>query len=134
MARKGSKSSIWIRRRGHLYFQVDDAHAAARRVSVLFTQGGDNYVIIRADVVDGHGFNLMVPIDAADTKWTRASRDVQKAVGAAPTAVSRVVATYPENPQCAHSFITEEEYLRCPLPECAPPGRHPKSPGANPWG
>jgi len=134
MARKGFGTSIWIRTRGHLYFQVDEPDEAAMRVSVLFTQGGDDYVIIRADVVDGHGFNLMVPIDAAKTKWKAASKVVEKAVGAAPTAVSRVKATYPENPQCAHSFITEEEYLRCPLPECAPPGRHPKSPGANPWG
>lgn len=134
MATQGSATNIWIRRRGYLYFLVDDPHAAARMVSVLFTQGGDDFVIIRADVVEGPGFNLMVPIDAADSEWTRASGYVQKAVGTAPTAVSQVVATYPENPQCAHSFITQEEYLRCPLPECAPPGRHPKSPGANPWG
>ncbi len=134
MATQGSATNIWIRRRGYLYFLVDDPHAAARMVSVLFTQGGDDFVIIRADVVEGPGFNLMVPIDAADSEWTRASAAVVAAVGAEPTAISQVSATYPENPQCAHSFITQEEYLRCPLPECSPPGRHPKSPGANPWG
>ena len=137
MATKGSMTDVWRRKRGHLCFRVekpDDPHAAAKRLSTLFTQGGDDYVIIRADVVTECAFNLVVPVDAAEAHWGTAFELVVQAVGASPATVCLVQRTYPEIPHQAHCFVTEEEHRAFPLHEYFPPGRHPKSPGANPWG
>jgi hypothetical protein len=134
MSTQGTATTIWDRTRGWLYFMVDDPYAAAKAVSSLFTQGGDEYVIIRADVVEGRGFNLVVPVDAMKSKWNTAVTEVQRVVGAMPANVATVVAFNPEPTHQAHCFITEEEHRRFPLHEYYPPGRHPKSPGANPWG
>jgi hypothetical protein len=134
MAIKGSAVNIWVRKRGHACFRVDKPVDAAQRVAPLFTQGDDDYVIIRADVVTGCDFNLIVAIDAAESEWPTAVRLVEQAVGQSTAAVCVVTATFPEIPQQAHCFITEDEHRRYPLHEYSPPGRHPKSPGANPWG
>lgn len=134
MTGKGSATNIWSRRRGYASFRVDDPTAAANRVSALFTQGGDDYVVIRADVVIECDVNLIVPIDAAAEAWDAALQLVGRAVGQPPARVCIVEKTYPAVPQMAHCFITEDEHRQFPLHEYSPPGRHPKSPGANPWG
>ena len=134
MMGKVTATNVWIRRRGYANFRVDDPTAAAERVSVLFTEGGDDYVVIRADVVIECDVNLIVPIDAAESEWSRALDLVRRAVGQPEVRVCIVTSTYPTVPQKAHCFITEDEHRRFPLHEYSPPGRHPKSPGANPWG
>ena len=134
MTGKGTAHNIWSRRRGYAGFRVDGPKAAAERVSALFTQGGDDYVVVRADVVMGCDVNLIVPIDAAAEMWSDALAIVERAVGQPVARVCIVEATYPAVPQQAHCFITEDEHRQFPLHEYSPPGRHPKSPGANPWG
>jgi len=125
---------IWERRRGWLLFQVANPAAAATRVSDLFCAGGDHFVVIRADVVRGSGFNLVVPLDAAANTWASAVRLIETVVGAPAVATARVLSHHPAVPHRAPCFVTRTEYTLHPLREYDPPGRHPKSPGANPWG
>ncbi len=137
MAERTMDPAVWNRMRGWLFFKVDKPSEAAERVSKLFTQGGEWWVVIRADVVDGSDFNLVVPVDSAKGTWTDAVEQVQKAVGQGrvdKAYIARVVESHPEIPHKAHCFITEEEHKQFGLKEYDPPGRHPKSPGANPWG
>lgn len=125
---------IWERKGGWLLFQVENPAAAATRVSDLFCAGGNHFVVIRADVVRGSGFNLVVPLDAAANTWPSAVRLIEKVVGARPVVAARVFSHHPAVPHRAPCFVTRAEYELHPLREFDPPGRHPKSPGANPWG
>ena len=92
-------------------------------------------MIIRADVVTGCEYNL---VDS--NRRSRASLGCcgcywcSNAVGAEPVATWCGDQDLPGDPHQAHCFITEDEYPGFPLHEYSPPGRHPKSPGANPWG
>ncbi|MBM3122523.1 MAG: hypothetical protein FJZ97_10135 [Chloroflexi bacterium] len=134
MTGKETPRNVWSRRRGYAGFRVDNPREAAERVSALFTQGGDDYVVIRADVVSGCDVNLIVPIDAAEEVWSNALALVERAVGQPAARVCIVTSYLPAVPQQAHCFVTEDEHRQFPLHEYSPPGRHPKSPGANPWG
>jgi hypothetical protein len=109
--------------------------AAAQKISDLFTQGGEDYVVIRADVVrDDQGtYNLVVPVDVKDETELKKLLPKLTAV-AGPARLLRVVDHHPDVPHRAHSFVTPVEHAKFRLPEYEPPGRHPKSPGANPWG
>jgi hypothetical protein len=133
------------RYRAWVLFVVDDPVAAAARISVpddkgltLLTEGGDNYVIVRADVVEGNqDFNLVVPIDAADKgEFDVAHKRLTDLLGGT-SMVLHVTGHCPTPPHRSNTFITESE-LNGPngyyLKEYDPSGRHPKSPGANPWG
>lgn len=108
---------------------------AAQRISDLFTQGQDDYVVVRADVVqDDQGtLNLVVPLDVRDEATLQQLLPRLTSV-AGPARLLRVVRHFPEVPHRSHSFVTPWEHDRFRLPEYDPPGRHPKSPGANPWG
>jgi|GEM_PF-6872872 len=131
------------RYRAWVLFRVDDPQVAAAQFGVQdekgvtpLTEGGGNYVIVRADVVDGdEDYNLVVPVDAADEgQFQVASDRLTAVVGARPKSVLRVAGHFPTPPHCSHTFVTEEELKSFYLEEYAPPGRHPQSPGANPWG
>lgn len=113
-------------------FNSKDPEKAAQKISEIFTQGNDEYVVIRADVVKGK-FNLVVPVDVRDDAALDGLLPKLTAV-AGPATLLRVVHHYPEEPHRAHSYVAQGEFARFPLPEYEPPGRHPKSPGANPWG
>jgi len=131
---KRPTATVWDRTRGWLFFQVKDPVAAAQRVSSLFCGGGREFVVIRADVVRGSAFNLVVPVDAATRAWRTALAEVQKAVEERAAMTARVIDYHPTIPHQAHCFVTKREHKGFPLPEYYPPGRHPNSPGANPWG
>jgi len=90
-------------------------------------------VIVRADVVEGE-YNLIVPVDAANDEAFDKVLALLKKVAKGDPLVARVVEHYPAPVHNAHSFITVDEYELNPLREYYPPGRHPQSPGANPWG
>ncbi len=108
--------------------------ATAAQIAAQFTQGGDDWVIVRADVVQG-AHNLVVPIDAAnETAFQAALAMVQGATGVQQVGVERVVAHYPSPTHRAHTFVTQSEIDEFPVPDFTSPGRHPKSPGSNPWG
>jgi hypothetical protein len=106
-------------------------------LSALLTEGGDGYVVVRADVVEGD-YNLVVPVDAVDAAafdsvLSDLSGKLNGQVLSGPT-VLHVTDHYPLPPHCSHTFVAGGEFERFPLPEYAPPGRHPQSPGYNPWG
>ena len=120
--------------RAWLFFRAENPDDATEKISSLFTEGGDDYVVVRADVAQGD-FSLVVPVDAADdAMFAKAVGLLTQAVGSAPALEVRVLRHYPAEPQRAHCFVHPEEHARYPLHEYSPPGRHPKSPGANPWG
>jgi hypothetical protein len=111
-----------------------DAPQAAEALSAYFDQGGDDYVLVRADVVEGEA-NLIVPVDAAN----QAALDsvvamIRDATGDSAPSVARVLSHNPDPPHRSHTFVTPGELDRDPVDEYSPPGRHPKSPGRNGWG
>ena len=124
--------SILERVRGWVLFNAKEPDQAAQAISALFTQGGEEYVVIRADVAEGK-FNLVVPVDVRDNAAMDALLPKLTKI-AGPATLLRVLHHYPEVPHRAHSFVAPGEHKMYPLPEYTPPGRHPKSPGANPWG
>jgi len=111
-----------------------DAPQAAGALSAFFDQGGDDYVLVRADVVEGEA-NLIVPVDAA----SQAALDsvvamIRDATGDSSPTVARVLSHNPDPPHRSYTFVTPGELDRDPVDEYSPPGRHPKSPGRNGWG
>jgi hypothetical protein len=123
--------------RAWLRVKAANPEAAAVAIEPYFNQGGDAWVIVRADVVDGGQHNLVVPVDVAKadgTAWNAVLDIVRKASGVQGVDVERVVSHYPTPTHKAHSFVTQNEVEAWRVPEFEKPGRHPKSPGANPWG
>ena len=111
-----------------------DAIQAAEALSAYFTQGGDQYVLVRADVVEGEA-NLIVPVDAeSQAALDTVVEIIRGATGDTSPIVAKVVSHFPDPPHRAHTFVTEDELRRDPVPEYTPHGRHPKSPGRNGWG
>ena len=125
------------RTRAWLRVKAAKPEAAAAAIEPYFNQGGDAWVIVRADVVDGGQHNLVVPVDVAkgdDTAWDTVLGIVRKAAGVQQVDVERVVSHYPTPTHRAHSFVSQNEVEAWRVPEFEKPGRHPQSPGANPWG
>jgi len=130
------------RYRAWVLFKVENPQGVAPRFGVpddkgltLLKAGEDNYVIVRADVVDGNeGYTLVVPVDAANEDQFNAAYERLTALVGEQGSVLRVVAHFPTPPHRSSTFVTEKELSGCFLPEYSPPGRHPHSPGANPWG
>ena len=120
--------------RAWVFMTAVDASAAAEAIVPTFIEGGDEWVVVRADVVEGG--KIVVAVDAASEDSLQAVLSIlTEAVGSEPEAVWRVLEHYPSVPHAAHSFITSSELDELYAEEFDPPGRHmPKSPGANPWG
>jgi hypothetical protein len=138
---EGQEPNVWVRERGWLFLKVDllpdgkhVSEKTAKNLHELFTRGGDLYVAVRGDVVEGLEHNLVIPLDAASGYWESAVEKVHTAVGGTIVSHTRVTTSYPAIPHQAHCFITKDEFSAYPLHEYSPPGRHPQSPGANPWG
>ena len=119
--------------RAWVLLKTSDPRQAAKAIGVHFTEGGEEWVIVRADVVEGE-HNLIVPVDAANHAALEGALEILRGVATADPVVARVVEHYPAPVHNAHCFITVDEYEMNPLREYYPPGRHPQSPGANPWG
>jgi ABC-type glycerol-3-phosphate transport system substrate-binding protein len=129
------------RDRAWVLFQVGTPDQAAANVMEAMSDDGENgnlYVIVRADVVEGSdAYNLVIPVDAAQGKLDGVVQTLAEVVGVedgVSPAVLHVTSSVPLVPHQAYTFITPGEYADYPLPEYCPPGRHPQSPGANPWG
>lgn len=132
------------RLRAWVLFRVDDPRLAADQFTMPdekgetpLKAGGNDYVIVRADVVEGNGdFNLVVPLDAANTdQFAIACGRLIEVVGQPPKTVLRVLEHVPTPPHEAHSYLSAKELEAFPIPtEFPEAGRYPKSPGANPWG
>lgn len=91
-------------------------------------------VIVRADVVDGE-YDVIVPVDSANPgSLKQALKMIEDARGTTSVTVCEVTTHYPDPPHSTATFVTEEEHDADPVPEFAPPGLHPRSPGNNAWG
>lgn len=132
--------SLSTRVRGWVLLKVDNPRDAVKILCEFFTQGGERYVVVRADIVSPLeaktcDYNIVVPVDAVDNnEFQGVMKTLVEAVGATHANALMVTEHYPKTVHAAHSFITVQEFSDLPLREYDPPGRHPKSPGANPWG
>jgi hypothetical protein len=110
----------------------------AASIGARYSEGDDQYVIVRADVVEGGSSNVVVPVDAASEDDLN---DVLDLLRAAPGVEGELTVLKvkekghnPWPPHRSHTFVTEEEFDEFEVDEYKPPGRHPKSPGRNGWG
>ena len=124
--------------RGWVLIQADKPKEFAQGLyEDLGKVGGDEYVLVRADVVEGHTlFNVIVPIDAASRE---ALQGVAEMIGNdynVSFSIARVSVHNPKPPHDAHGFITAREKALGSNPDdpCVDVGRFPKSPGHNAWG
>jgi hypothetical protein len=105
----------------------------------LLSWGGDDLVVVRADVVEcENGWNLVVPVDARTEDHLHAAMaELTRAAGSRLLGhtVLRVMDPHPRTPHQSHSFVTEAEWREFEDPSLKPGVRnYPASPGANPWG
>jgi DNA-binding Lrp family transcriptional regulator len=119
----------------------DNADQTASALTADLKEGGDAYIIIRADKVQweaesfARDVNLIVPVDAASANdLERVLSKIRAMPGVRELTVANVTAYYPDPPHKSHTFVTADELGRDRVPEYDPPGRHPKSPGRNGWG
>lgn len=141
------------RYRAWVLFREPEPKGFADDVSTLLRSGGESQVIIRADLVEPlvvaeaiDAIELIVPAEQAPVTVVvpvdAASEDDFKValgtlIGMASDkspAVLRATVHVPWPPHCSSTFVTGGEHELYPLEEYDPPGRHPNSPGANPWG
>jgi hypothetical protein len=120
--------------RAWVLVHADDPEAFAQELYELLGQRGeDDYVVVRADVVN-HRLNVVIPVDAAsETDLVRVVKKIAGLEIVRDIAVLRVQMHIPYPPHIAHGYIDEDEFERYPE-EGFKPGRQGASPGANPWG
>lgn len=139
MSGKTERVRAWV------LLKVTDPYGLAARIEKagksdpgLLTMGDEEYVVVRADVVEGGGgFNLVVPVDARDESALRvAVGQITERLKGQPEKIHvlRVVEHHPEVVHRAHSFITAREHKRFPDDYPSFGRQRPNSPGANPWG
>ena len=127
--------------RGWVLVKSDNPGQTASVLTADLTEGGDEYIIIRADVVQcemesfARDVNLIVPVDAASLDvLEQILSKIRGTSGVRELTMANVTAYYPDPPHRSHTFVTADELGRDRVPEYDPPGRHPKSPGRNGWG
>lgn len=99
-------------------------------------EGGDNFVVVRADIVD-NDYNIVIPVDAVSREKVQEVVDLIKDhPGVRDTVVVWVQGHVPYPPHDAHGYITEEEIEASTKEPREPikPGRQGASPGYNGWG
>jgi len=140
-ARGGRAQTGSGRVRGWVLVKSDNPDQIASALTADLTEGGDEYIIIRADVVQcemesfARDVNLIVPVDVASADvLAEVLGRISGLAGVNDVAIANVTAYYPDPPHRAHTFVTVDELGRDRVPEYDPPGRHPKSPGRNGWG
>ncbi len=122
------------RTRAWILVQADSPHNAARMLyNTLCDEGGDSYVVIRADVVD-YVYNVVIPVDAESQSALEAAHQrIVELTGATQTAILPVVHSIPFIPHDAQGYITPDE-IAAGHERKLLPGRQHWSPGANAWG
>lgn len=106
---------------------------AQRLYDNLVDEGGDQYVVIRADVVD-YEYNIVVAVDAENMgAFHLVQRRILDFLPARRIAVLPVVQFIPAVPHDAQGFITDAEYA-AGADKVLGSGRIHHSPGANAWG
>jgi hypothetical protein len=100
--------------------------------------GGDQFVIVRADIVDHNDYNVIIPVDAEDDDGLEMAVGVITGqLGVKNLSVVRVKkdSHIPWPPHAAHGFITELEVEALPIEQIPiKAGRQHASPGTNKWG
>ena len=97
------------------------------------TLGGDQYVIVRTDIVRHDDYNVIIPVDAKDDPGLEeAERVIRELLEVRIVSTVQVVDHIPWPPHNANGFITEQEHGRGD-PD-APIDQVNKSPGWNAWG
>jgi hypothetical protein len=100
--------------------------------------GGDQYVIVRADIVRHDDYNVIIPVDAEDDAGLEEAVSViTELLGVGIVSIARVVdkGHVPWPPHEAHGFITEREVVALPIEQIhIKAGRQHASPGTNKWG
>jgi hypothetical protein len=125
------------RRRAWIFLRTEDPQAAAEVLrEKFFPQGEDQFVVVRADLVDearGFPFNMVVPVDAENDDVLReVVVRIVRSSGATEHVVANVKAHVPFPPHDAQGYITVQEAGLGK--ERIEPGRQGASPGRNPWG
>jgi len=123
------------RTRAWILLQVDAPAEAARKLyESQGLEGGDRYVVVRADVVD-YIYNVVVPVDAESPETLESVHQlILGLTGAKYSVVLPVVESVPPIPHDAEGYITPEEYEAGTDKEHCKPGRQRWSPGMNAWG
>ena len=113
-----------------------------------FGLGGDELVVVRADVVDGEK-NVVIPVDAMSDEiletfvekirqndFENEEAQIDKGEGALDISVLKVKAGghNPMPPHRSSTYVTAREQGIDREPDYGDGGRHPQSPGRNPWG
>jgi hypothetical protein len=128
------------RARAWILIQTDDPNAAGESLwNERGLQGGDDYVVVRADVVRANVpnwvYNLVVPVDAdSEDRLESIHQDILRVTKARDSVVLRVTFLNPAPPHEAEGFVTAEEYARGTEKERVKVGRQHWSPGFNAWG
>jgi len=122
------------RTRAWILLQVDSPPDAARKLcDAMRDEGGDSYVVIRADVVD-YVYNIVVPVDAESPSVLQyVHQRILELTGARDTAILPVVEHIPFPPHDAQGYLTQDE-IAAGHEKGLQPGRQHSSPGANAWG
>jgi len=120
--------------------RADEPEAAATHLyEELGHEGGDDFVVVRADVVEYH-HNLVIPVDAATKE------DLQEAIDrivnlemVEEVEILRVRMHVANPPHIANGYISHAELAaqheqRIDIGEYIRAGRQGASPGHNPWG
>ena len=104
----------------------------------LDDKASDTRVVVRADIVEGDPFNLIVPIDfdASDDYYNQTLGAIETTEGVRGVQGYPVVQDghNPAPPHSAEGFITDQEFESYPPPSGIKPGRQRNSPGFTPWG
>jgi hypothetical protein len=121
------------RARGWVLVKAESAQEVAEGLyKELGHEGGDSFVVVRADVVD-FDYNIVIPVDAESQDMLYQVHDMIKSrSGVSETVIVRVEKHVPYPPHDAHGYITVQEAEAGKEPIEA--GRQGASPGANPHG
>jgi hypothetical protein len=126
----GGRARAWVLVRAE---RAEDV--AERLYERLGQEGGDSWVVVRADVVE-YEYNMVVPVDAESAEMVHEVVGmIRDHPGVRDVVVAWVQRHIPYPPHDAHGYITEEELEASTKPEePIKPGRQGASPGYNGWG
>jgi len=113
--------------------EKDPVEVATALYDDLGHEGGNEWVVVRADVVVDYEYSIVVPVDAVndDALW-HVDEMIRGRTGVDDTVVLRVQNHKPLPPHDANGYITTHEVELGK--EFVKPGRQGNSPGLNPWG
>lgn len=140
-----------VRVRAWVLVEAENARDFADRLyEALGHEGGDEYVLVRADHVNHGRYNVIVPVDAESPEALhKVVKQIAKRVETKSISIAEVVDHNPKPPHDANGFITDEEARRGHPEDGLVPGRQKEepsdnpgivagrqgeSPGHNPWG